>query len=233
MRSSFFVLILLALAATGCDSADPATEPPEPSFEATLSAPVSATLRGPAVVGDADFSTQNFFVWPLPNSDQSITTIQLVDDSGAGETLDFISLTRLSADQPTAESYAAGSFLACLQGDGFLYGGTFGCFGGSSLDGLFLTEYMRVAGDSLTIYPIQSGSVTIEESSDDVIRGTFELSTRLTLRLGSMVADTSVTWGDDPWRSFPTLDTLATPLTIDGQFTATRGELTDPLPSNF
>lgn len=227
MRRSFFALILLALVATGCDSADPATEPPEPSFEATLSAPVNATLRGPAVVGDADFSTQNFFVWPLPNSDQSITSIQLIDDSGAGETLDFISLTRLSADQPAADSYAAGSFLGCMQM------ATFGCFGGSSLDGLFLTEYMRVAGDSLTIYPIQSGSVTIEESSDDVIRGTFELSTRLTLRLGGMVADTSVTWGDDPWRSFPTLDTLATPLTIDGQFTATRGELTDPLPPTF
>ncbi len=226
MNRAFLLFLLIALITAGCDSADPATEPPEPSFEATLSAPIGATLRGPAVVGNADFSTQNFFVWPLPNSDQSITSIQLIDDAGAGNTADFISLTRLGADRPEPDTYSAGSFLACVQP------GVFTCFGTAPLDDLFLTEYMRASGDTLTIYPIQSGTVSIDESSDEVIRGTFELSTRLAMRLGA-VADTSVMWGDDPWRAFPMLDTLATPLTIDGQFTATRGELTNPLPANF
>ena len=98
---------------------------PLPSFRATLSAPVNAALSGSAVIGEADFSMQNFFVWPLPRSEQSVTSIQLIDDDPASERLDFIGLSPIGPDGPSPGAFRAGSFLTCLQGDpsGCLFAG--------------------------------------------------------------------------------------------------------------
>ena len=115
MKRAFFSLILCSLVFLGCDGADPAPEPPTPFFEATLSAPVDATLRGSAVIGEADFSVQNAFVWPLPNAEESITSIQLIDDDPASDRLDFIGLSQIGPDGPSPGAFGAGSFLTCLQ----------------------------------------------------------------------------------------------------------------------
>ena len=224
MKRVFFSLIVCSLVVLGCDSANPEPGPPPPSFRARLSAPVDATLRGSAVIGEADFSVQNAFVWPLPNAEESITSIQLIDDDPASDRLDFIGLSQIGPDGPSPGAFRAGSFLTCLQGD------PSGCLF-TNLDRLFLAEYVRVTADSLAIYPMQSGEVVVDAVTDDAIRGTFSLSTSLAFRIGTAAIDTSVTWDDDFQEYGPSIpfDTLATPLTIEGQFTATRGELATPL----
>ena len=106
MKRVFFSLVACSLVVLGCDSADPEPGPPL-SFRATLS--------GLAVIREADFSMQNFFIWPLPHSEPSVTSIQLVDDEPAGERLEFIGLSRVGPDGPSPGAFGAGSFLTCLQ----------------------------------------------------------------------------------------------------------------------
>jgi len=197
---------------------------PEPHFDLAVEAPVRASVEGKArLSNNLSFSDQNLFVHPLQGLDKTVTIVQLSGTSEASVVHD-LSLMRL-ADEPLSSGiYEVGLETAC---DG-------PCGAGIVPDELFTASYGRRTVDSLHFYPLETGTVTVETATDEVVEGTFRLEA---------MAEASVSRADMeafhdsihasppgdvtnlPRPPRPTLTTLAPPMAIEGRFTATAGML--------
>lgn len=217
------LVLILAVLLVSCDSTGPEATP-DPHFELSTEAPVNASVEGEATLGNnLTFDEQSLFVHPLEGLGKTVTIVQLSGEYQGAVTHD-LSFLRLADGPLSSGTYEVGLDAQCGSP----------CSPGSFPDELFTASYGRQTTDSLHFYPLESGTVTVETASEEVVEGTFTLEAaaeaslsradmqafRDSLRDG-LPSDTT----DLPPPPQPTLTTLEPPMTIEGRFTATAGTL--------
>ena len=221
MRQPALLLIVCSLVLAGCDSSGPEAEP-ESQFEATFGAPVNATLKGSAALGDgSSFEQGGLFTFTDPLSDQTITAIQLFgkDDEGTPHDLSFVYVDDERLGTGTYELNRP-----------------FGSGGGDRFDdpltpdSLFTASYGRRTADSLFTYTFEGGSVTVGTATEEVVKGRFDLKARTEMAvhrdslqafvdsLRAQDRTEPIRIPDPPPVSF---NELEPPMTVTGDFTAT------------
>jgi hypothetical protein len=225
------VLLIFALAFTGCDSVDSSEDVPDPYAEMELGAPLNMTIQGNAALGGSDaFSDEAAFFLPIGNSGYTLTAIQLFgEDEGSAHTLSF---TYIGEDALSEGSYDVGFDLPCDDPSDCRRPGLF--FGGDRL----MTNYIRTDDDSLRSYMLSDGTLTVEQASDESIAGTFaleadaEISVSIddleafqdSLRANRPTPGAPRDLGDLPEPPPFTVQPLEPAMTIEGSFAATPGE---------
>jgi len=224
-RSLCFGVFALALLLAACDSTGPESTP-EPHFDLTAGAPVSASLEGKATLGsNLSFNEQSVFVLPIRPFGKTLTLIQLSGEYEESVTHD-LSFMHLADGPLEPNTYEVGLDARCDSP----------CGPGFFPEELFTASYGRQTADSLHFYPLESGTVTVETATDEVVEGTFSLDAAVeaSVSRADMEAfrdslhngppsDTT----DLPRPPQPTVMPLEPPMTIDGSFTATPGTLSD------
>jgi hypothetical protein len=205
-----------------CDSAGPSATP-SPRFSMDVGAPVQAALDGEATLGtDLTFGEQSVFTLPVGPMGQTATIIQLAAEKDNGVTHD-LSFVRLADDGLEPGQYSLGVTCEGDCGPQFF-----------PPEEIFTADYGRQTTDSLHTYPIKEGTVTIETATDDEVSGTFKLtSTRevsiaradLEAFLDSLRTNPPTEPGERPTLPPRNIQSFETPMTIEGQFTATPGDL--------
>ena len=230
----FILTLLLGLTVfvVGCDSAGPENADPTPRFTMTLGAPISASIDGQASFTDgSSFEEQILRTVPLPSLDLALTAVQLFGEDADGIAHD-VSFVYIADDVLTTGTYDVNSFLTpCADASADCTPGLL--FTGS----LFTAQYARQTADSLFTYGLDAGSVTVDEASEEAVRGTFDLSATVEVAVARADLRAYVdSLRNTPSRLepsyFPTpppsdVRVLPEPLTLTGTFTATPGEVTD------
>lgn len=219
---------MAALAITGCDSVESGEEMPDPYAEMEIGAPLNTTIAGNAALGGNDaFSDEAAFFLPIGDTGYTLTAVQLFgeDDTGASHSLSFTHI----GEEPLGEgSYDLGFDLPCEDPSDCRRPGLF--FGDR-----LMTNYTRVADDSLRSYMLRDGSLTVEQASDDGIVGSFALEAGVEISVSvedleafqdSLRANmpTSGAPRDLPEPPPHTVQPLEPAMTIEGRFAATPGE---------
>lgn len=232
MKRLVLLLAAVGLLLAGCDSGGPAR--PEPSFEASAGPPVNASWKGTAALGDASsFEQGTLFTVTAPESDQTVTAIQLYGTDEAGVPHD-LSFTYVADERLGPGTYELGSGAA---GGGVI---ELGKQFVAPPDSLFLASYTRQTTDSLFTYPV-GGTVTITAADADRVEGRFDLAAPVEVgvhrdslrayidtlrdREGRPVP------GEGPEPPRPSVQVLADSMGIDGRFVAAPGEFEDTMPS--
>lgn len=217
-------LILLGLL-VGCDTTGPADDP-EPHFELETSAPLNASVEGKATLGNnLSFGEQNLFVHPLPQLEKTVTIVQLSGEYEGSVTHD-LSFMRLGDGALESGTYEVGMNTSCDSP----------CVPGFFPEELFTASYGRQTPDSLHFYPLESGTVEVEQATEEVVEGTFSLEAAMKASvsradmeafLDSLPDGSPSDTSDLPHPPQPEVQLLEPPLTIEGSFTATPGSLSD------
>jgi predicted amino acid-binding ACT domain protein len=198
----------------------------------TLGAPVSASIDGQASFTDgSSFEEQILRTVPLPSLDLTLTAVQLFGEDADGIVHD-VSFVYIAGDGLTTGTYDVNSLLSpCTDAvadcsPGLLFTGS-----------LFTAQYARQTPDSLFTYGLDVGSVTVDEVSEEAVRGTFDLSATVEVAVARTDLRAYIdSLRDAPSRLepsyFPTPPpsdsrVLREPLTVTGTFTATPGEVTE------
>jgi hypothetical protein len=208
---------------TACDSND---APPTPEFEAEMTGDVEQTLNGTAGMSDSDAFDQQFQgafrllptllpdstrpdSLPLPDSINTppATLLILTAESGNGYG-QTITATFYGDSIPETGTYEVGLVLDTARTTPF-----------PELD--VTAGYIDSQPDSLLIAGAMGGTITLEESSQNVMRGRFQLETQQALRLTGL--GTTGPLGPDNFGLRP-FDTE-----IRGSFTALRSADAEPL----
>lgn len=218
-----FLLLVLGVLFVSCDSAGPEATP-DPHFTLSTGAPVNASVEGEATLGnDLTFGEQSLFVHPLQGLDKTLTIVQLSGEYESAVTHD-LSFVRLADGPLSTGTYEIGLDAQCDSpcGPGFVP------------DEFITASYGRQTADSLHFYPLESGTVTVETATDQVVEGTFRLEAAAEASVSRVdmqaFRDSLQDGGPDdptdlPRPPQPTVTMIEEPMTIEGSFTATAGTL--------
>lgn len=210
----------LTLGLVACDSSG-GDGPPTAQFEAEISGSVQKTLRGPAGLAGREEAGNAlggiFGVFPPPDS----LDLPGVPDSLATERPDTL-VPAGTALFLRDEGSSGDGISLFVQGDGLPETGTysldlFSLGGGqpdpaSDIEGVAL--YTALRDSTFRIVPASQGTLTIEEASDDVLRGRFNFSTLLALDI-RLPAPGDTSFADNVNQQF-------FQTSVEGTFTATR-----------
>lgn len=231
-RSLLLLTTVLALLVTGCDSGGPATDQPAPRFTMTLGAPFDASVEGDAAFADgASFEEQTLFTFPIPQLNQTLTAVQLFGEETGGVVHD-LSFLYIADGAITPGAYEINNVISPCANEPAADCSPESLFAGE----IFTAHYARQTADTLFSYTLDQGTVTVEEASDNVVRGTFDLRAPVALSIAKAdlrayldAVRTPSLFGPDDWPEPPPIRTrsLDEPLTITGSFTATPGAFSD------
>lgn len=225
------ILLMAALAITGCDSVESGEEMPDPYAEMEIGAPLNTTIAGNAALGGNDaFSDEAAFFLPIGDSGYTLTAVQLFgeDDTGASHSLSFTYI----GEEPLGEgSYDLGFDLPCEDPSDCRRPDLF--FGDR-----LTTSYTRTTEDSLYSYAPTGGTLTVEQASEEGVVGSFtvESTTQISIATADIEAFIDSLANNPPTDGRPsempepppaTITPLETPLTIEGDFAATPGAFPD------
>lgn len=227
--------IVLTLCIAGCDGAGPEDADSGPPFAMTLGAPVSTAIEGHASFADgASVEDELLLTFPLPQFGVTLTAIQLFSEDADG-TVHDVSFVYIADDTIAPGTYDVNAFLSPCDAmtsttcePGMLFAGS-----------LFTGHYARQTADSLYTYGLNRGAVTVDEATDDVVRGTFDVSASVEVAvakadleayvdaLRSHSPDDDGHWSDFPEPPPSDVRLLAEPMPVTGSFAATPGEVSD------
>ena len=226
----FVSLLTVTAFLVACDASGP-DDPPEPRFEAKITGAIQKTLRGPAGLASGTEAGDAFagLFGVLPPATDSL--ILPLPDSLDEAPLDSLrpSGTILFLRDEDASPFGSG-ISVFIRGDGPPAPGTY-AFQTFALgpDALPLrrpaveafASYTELEDDTFRIAPAAQGSVTVEASGADLLRGRFAFATLLALELRAPVP------GDTTFAGL--LEPQPFQTSIAGTFTATRAAAAFPL----